>query len=188
MSASAQHICKTNQQIIMAYGQSDEYSIVFHKSCDLYNRRAEKILSVIVSSFTSAYVFHWNKFFDIPLQYPPCFDGRVICYPTEEILIDYFRWRQADCHVNNLYNTTFWALVKSGLSEQQAHVRLKGTTSADKNNILFEEFGINYNNEGSMYKKGTVLLRPHFEPTHCDIFKRDFYERYQIFEKKFKVV
>ena len=62
------------------------------------------------------------------------------------------------------------------------------TTSAEKNNILFEEFGINYNNEDPMYKKGTVLVRPNFEATHCDIFKRDFYERQQIFEKKFKVV
>lgn len=186
MTKAAQHICKTNQQIVMGYGQSDEYSIVFHKSCDLYNRRAEKILSVIVSSFTSAYVFYWSEYFDIPLQYPPCFDGRVISYPTEEILIDYFRWRQADCHVNNLYNTTFWALVKSGLTESQAHSTLKGSTSADKNSILFDQFGINYNNESSMFKKGTVLTRPEYSPLHCDIFKQEFYERYQVFQKKFK--
>ena len=23
-------------------------------------------------------------------------------------------WRQVDCHINNLYNTTFWALIQSG--------------------------------------------------------------------------
>lgn len=27
---------------------------------------------------------------------------------------DYFAWRQADCHINNLYNTCFWALVADG--------------------------------------------------------------------------
>ena len=26
---------------------------------------------------------------------------------------DYMRWRQVDCHINNLFNTTFWALVQS---------------------------------------------------------------------------
>lgn len=27
---------------------------------------------------------------------------------------DYFGWRQADCHINNLYNTCFWSLVAAG--------------------------------------------------------------------------
>lgn len=31
--------------------------------------------------------------------------------------------------------------------------------SADKNEILFKRFGINYNNELEIYKKGTVLYR-----------------------------
>lgn len=35
----------------------------------------------------------------------------------------------------------------------------QGTVSADKNEILFKRFGINYNNELEIYKKGTVLYR-----------------------------
>jgi tRNA(His) guanylyltransferase len=31
--------------------------------------------------------------------------------------------------------------------------------SADKNEILFKRFGINYNNEEEIYKKGSVLYR-----------------------------
>ena len=31
----------------------------------------------------------------------PSFDGRAICYPTTEILLDYLAWRQVDTHVNN---------------------------------------------------------------------------------------
>lgn len=23
-------------------------------------------------------------------------------------------WRQVDCHINNLYNTTYWALIQQG--------------------------------------------------------------------------
>ena len=48
----------------------------------------------------------------MPLTYPPFFDGRVVVYPREDVVRDYFAWRQVDCHVNNLYNTTFWALVE----------------------------------------------------------------------------
>lgn len=35
---------------------------------------------------------------------------------------------------------------------------LQGTLAADKNEILFSEFNINYNNEPLMYRKGTVLI------------------------------
>lgn len=36
---------------------------------------------------------------------------------------------------------------------------VQGTVSADKNEILFKRFGINYNNEEDIYKKGSVLYR-----------------------------
>lgn len=34
----------------------------------------------------------------------------------------------------------------------------QGTLAADKNEILFSEFNINYNNEPPLYRKGTVLI------------------------------
>lgn len=65
-----------------------------------------------------------------------------------------------DCHINNLYNTTFWNLVlKGGLTPADAEARLRGTVSSDKNEILFSQFGINYNKEPEMFKKGTVIYR-----------------------------
>jgi hypothetical protein len=45
------------------------------------------------------------------------------------------------------------------MGAREAEQRLKGTVSADKNEILFKEFGINYNNEPECFKKGTVLYR-----------------------------
>lgn len=38
-------------------------------------------------------------------------------------------------------------------------ISCQGTVSADKNEILFKRFGINYNNELEIYKKGSVLYR-----------------------------
>lgn len=35
-------------------------------------------------------------------------------YPSDRTLRDYLSWRQVDTHINNLYNTCFWCLVKSG--------------------------------------------------------------------------
>jgi tRNA(His) 5'-end guanylyltransferase len=63
-------------------------------------------------------------------------------------------------HINNLYNTTFWTLVQQGgMDARDAEQRLSGTVSSDKNEILFKDFGINYNNEPECFKKGTVLYR-----------------------------
>lgn len=36
---------------------------------------------------------------------------------------------------------------------------IQGTYAADKNEILFSRFGINYNNEPEIYKKGSVVFR-----------------------------
>jgi tRNA(His) guanylyltransferase len=94
------------------------------------------------------------------LKFPPTFDGRVILYPSIQNLKDYFSWRQVDCHINNLYNTTFWALVlMGGLTNEQAHNKLKGTFSKDKNEILYNQFNINYNFIEEIYKRGTIILR-----------------------------
>jgi len=63
-------------------------------------------------------------------------------------------------HINNLYNTTFWALVQNGnMTGTDAELFLKGSLSKDKNEILFSRFGINYNNEEEVYKKGTTIYR-----------------------------
>ena len=125
-----------------------------------------------MSLFSSSFVFHWNEFFgDTKLIYPPMFDARVVIYPAIENIRDYMNWRQADCHINNLYNTCFWTLVnKGGLSTTEAESKLKGTLSGDKNEILFTEYDINYNNEPDMFKKGSVLIRESYEE---EVSKKD---------------
>lgn len=159
-----------------------------------------KLVTTVVSTFTSYYIYLWSKYFpDKPLSPPlPSFDGRAVCYPTVSNLRDYMSWRQADCktepahiyasasyilgklltmagHINNLFNTTFWALVHDGMTNQEAEKELavrdhyltwklmltetQGSLSADKNEILFSRFGVNYNNEPEIFKKGSVIFR-----------------------------
>jgi hypothetical protein len=75
---------------------------------------------------------------DTPLRYPPSFDSRVVLYPTEREIRDYFSWRQADstfqlvivaltsvAHINTLYNTVFAALVKGGETPAEANKTLQ---------------------------------------------------------------
>jgi len=153
-----------------AYGESDEYSFVMRPDAKVFSRRKDKITTTFASLFSSSFVFYWKEFFgDVPLQYAPIFDGRMVIYPTFRILRDYLSWRQVDCHINNLYNTSFWMLVlRGGLSTKEAEERLRGTTSEDKNEILFSQFQLNYNNEPEMFKKGTTIYRGFVEVQHVD--------------------
>ena len=162
MVLSAISVMESFTEIFLAYGQSDEFSFAFKKNARLYNRRHEKMLTNVVSQFTSAFVYYWPKIFvnGPELKYPPCFDGRIVLYPSFQNLKDYFSWRYVDCHINDLYNTTFWALVQEGkMSKDEAHQKLKGTLSNDKNEILFSQFKINYNNQPEVYKKGSLVIR-----------------------------
>lgn len=161
MNKSATSVMGEMTDIIMAYGQSDEYSFVFDRKTKLYNRRTSKILSNVCSLFSSSFVYYWKVFFpNEELKYPPSFDGRVVIYPTNRILRHYLNWRQADCHINNLYNTTFWTLVQQGgLTRKEAEEKIRYTVAAEKNEILFSQFGINYNKEHEQFRKGTFIIK-----------------------------
>lgn len=180
MNAAAIQVMSMLADLVVAYGVSDEYSFVFHKSTNLFERRACKLVSTIVSTFTAVYVHLWPQFFlgmDLVSTSLPTFDGRAVCYPSLSNLRDYLSWRQVDCkrhacsrcimelttypgHINNLYNTTFWALVqKCKMSNTDAENLLKGTVAADKNELLFSRFSMNYNNEPEIFRRGSIVFR-----------------------------
>lgn len=48
-------------------------------------------------------------------------------------------------------------MVKSGKSNTQVENILKDTNSGQKNEILFKDFGINYNLLDDIYRRGTFL-------------------------------
>lgn len=50
-------------------------------------------------------------------------------------------------------------LLFSGVSKQDAQVALKGTSSGDKNELLFARFDTNYNDIPQRFRKGSTLYR-----------------------------
>lgn len=120
MNRAASVVLENVPDIILGYGQSDEYSFLIHKHSTLFSRRADKIISTIVSTFTGAYVLHWPSFFHTdstakvpsthtPLLSLPTFDGRAIAYPNLNVVKDYFSWRQTDCNSNSrMYASVRW--------------------------------------------------------------------------------
>ncbi|KAI9792622.1 MAG: tRNA-His guanylyltransferase [Candelina submexicana] len=184
MNTAASAVMNELPDIVVGYGVSDEYSVlgqlvdggvgsfVLHQSCILFERRESKLLTTVVSTFTSYYVHLWPSFFpDTPLSPPlPSFDGRVVLYPSARNLRDYLNWRQVDCKVFTPVSSVTGRpgggsrgktaeLKLGGLDAKEAEKELLGSHATDKNEILFSRFMINYNNEPEMYKKGSVVFR-----------------------------
>ena len=160
MNSAANSILSEFSDVFLAFGQSDEFSFVLKKESNLYERRESKIVSTFASIFTASYNTNFKLITGKNLQQMAIFDARVVCYPNTKTLMDYFSWRQVDCHINNLYNTCFWALVQNGKkTRKEAETILKGTLSDFKNEMLFVQFGINYNTLEPVFKKGTLLVR-----------------------------
>jgi tRNA(His) guanylyltransferase len=166
MNHAAKHVMEEFDDIKFSFGQSDEFrynhvniSFVLARDSSRYQRREAKLITNICSLFTSVFVMDWNKFFDSPLKYAPSFDSRAVCYPTFENLRDYINWRQTDTHINNLYNTAFWALVHDGKTEVEAENILKDTNAGGKNELLFSAYQINYNNIDAIFRKGSTIYR-----------------------------
>ncbi|CCK70131.1 tRNA guanylyltransferase KNAG_0D03850 [Huiozyma naganishii CBS 8797] len=175
MNACAKNVVrKYRTDIVLAYGESDEYSFVLRKDTSLFNRRKDKIATLFVSLFTSNYVLLWAKFFpgvELHAKHLPFFDSRCVLYPNLQTVKDYVSWRYVDTHINNLYNTAFWMLIQvCNMTPRESEQKLSGTVSSEKQEILFKECGINYNNEPEMYKKGTLITNKG-EMKHIDVIK-----------------
>ncbi|CAI7826565.1 unnamed protein product [Closterium sp. NIES-54] len=168
MNDAATAVMAQVPDIVLAYGVSDEFSFVIRRDSNLYERRASKLISVVVSLFAASFVHQWsNHFPSQPLLAPPSFDARAVLYPSTAVLRDYLSWRQVDCHINNQYNTCFWLLVKSGLSPKEAQDTIKGTLADAKNELLFTRFGINYNDLPAIFRKGSSIFRRQMTQHRC---------------------
>ena len=50
-------------------------------------------------------------------------------------------------------------VIRGEQTQTDAELELKGSLAGDKNEILFKRFGINYNNEPLIFRKGSVVYR-----------------------------
>ncbi|CAK7348897.1 unnamed protein product [Dovyalis caffra] len=164
MNSCATLVLQEFPDIVFSFGFSDEYSFVFKQTTKFYQRRASKVVSIIVSFFTSAYTTKWKDFFpEKELKYPPSFHSRAIVCASLEVLQEYLAWRQQHCHITNQYSTCLCKLVKSGKTEKEALDILKGTQKQERNELLYRQFGINYTTLPQIFRQGSCVLKNEVE-------------------------
>ena len=145
MIGTVKHLMQCGFHVIYGYTQSDEISLLLDKNDATFHRKARKLVSVLAGEASAA--------FSVQLGKIGAFDCRLCELPSEKLVIDYFRWRQADAHRNALNAHCYWKLREEGLNKTEATRRIAGETTAAKNELLFQR-GINFNDLPFWQKRG----------------------------------
>jgi len=143
--------------ILYGYTQSDEISLLFSPDEQSFGRKLRKLNSVLAgcaSAFATQFLYSHS---DSPGD-AVVFDCRICQLPTIHDVEDYFRWRQEDAHRNALNGYCYWKLRQDGESKRKATRTLEGKGVAFKNNLLFERFGLNFNDVPKWQKRGVGVL------------------------------
>lgn len=156
MLAAMKHAMTCGFTVVYGYTQSDEISLLLRRDESLFGRKLRKLLSVLAGETSAA--------FSIALGAPAAFDCRISQLPTEDDVVDYFRWRQEDANRNALNGHCYWLLRRQGMSDAEATRELRGASVADRNELLYRH-GIQFNALPKWQKRGMgAYWEPFTEP------------------------
>ena len=155
MVGTTEHLMDCGFRIIYGYTQSDEISLVFHRDDNSFGRKLRKLNSVLAGEASAK--------FSLLLGDLASFDCRISQLPTTSDLIDYLRWRNEDAHRNALNAHCYWALREKGSTVKEATDALLGLSVAQKNELLFTEMQMNFNDLPNWQKRGVGLYWKDYE-------------------------
>ena len=145
MVATTAHLMDCGFHALFGYTQSDEISILLSRDDATFGRKLRKLNSILAGEASAM--------FTSQLGAPASFDCRISQLPTQRDVLEYFRWRKADATRNALISHCYWLLRKTNESASAATQRLRGLTTAEKNEFLFKA-GVNFNDLPNWQKRG----------------------------------
>lgn len=148
MVETTKHLMDCGFPVVYGYTQSDEISLLFRRDTDVFGRKLRKYESILAGEASAR--------FARLLDDHAAFDSRISQLPTEQDVVDYFRWRHEDAHRNALHGHCYWLLRSKGLGDRESTKRLEGKSVADRNEFLFQH-GIQFNDLPAWQKRGVGL-------------------------------
>ena len=172
MVETAKYLCANLQGVVFAYYQSDEISLLLtdfenNEKQQLYDGKIQKITSISASMATA----YFNKlrltralkngnlgFVDRVEDYlntsVAMFDSRVFTVPNPDDVMNVFHWRQKDASRNS---------ISMACHKYLGHKKTMGKNSGEKQEMLFQEAGINWNDYPVIFKRGVVIRKVQIE-------------------------
>lgn len=161
MDATALALCKTIPGTAFAHVQSDEISLLItdfatHDTEPWLGGNMSKMLSLSAARATATF----NRLRpDAPE--PGLFDSRVWSMSDPAEVANYFLWRQRDATKNS---------VSMAASAHFNEDRLHGLTGNRRQELLWSEAGVNWNDYPVGFKRGRVVARTQVE-TKPSVFR-----------------
>ena len=155
MIATSQYLMSCGFRVRYAYTQSDEINLVLDRDEDAFARKLRKLDSLLAGEASAA--------FSLSLGARAAFDCRVSQLPDLDRVVAYLRWRSEDAHRNALNGHCYWLLRGQGLSADTATGRLNGLSVGQKNELLFQEGGLNFNDLPAWQRRGIGLYWESYE-------------------------
>lgn len=170
MDITAAYLCKEIQGAVCAFVQSDEISILI---CDFENRDThawydntiQKMCSVSASIATAQ--FNYLRILRgignaeiSAMQYLEeefrlaVFDSRVYQLPAKYEVVNYMIWRQQDTVKNS---------ISSVAQSMFSHKELNGKNGNDKQEMMFQKDGTNWNDFDPKLKRGRMITKESYE-------------------------
>lgn len=144
---------------VYAYTESDEISVLLPREWDLYDRAVEKAISISAGIASSTFAQLCGD--------AVVFDSRLWLGASEQLVVDYFRWRQADASRCALNGWAYWTLRKNGESARAATRALYGKSVNEKHELLFSR-GVNFNDTPMWQRRGIGLHREFYAKVGFD--------------------
>ncbi len=141
---------------LAGYTQSDEITLGFYLPADsqsqyVFDGKFQKLESLTAAFATAEFIDQRKRF--LPGWKPqilPLFDSRAFVVPNLQELYHAFLWRQQDATKN---------AISMAASAYFSHSKLHGKTGEEKQEMLFQGPGINFNDYPSFFKRGTFVQR-----------------------------
>lgn len=141
----------------VGYTQSDEISLAWtnldHTVEPWFGGKVHKLTSVLASMATSAFMVSIHNCFDNweeLMSQMPHFDCRVFQVPNSDELANCMLWRNLDATKN---------AISMAAHHYFSHTELQGKSGAQKQEMLFQQHNINFNDYPAHFKRGTFVRK-----------------------------
>lgn len=140
---------------LVGYTQSDEITLGFYLPSDsqseyCFGGRFQKLESVTAAYASVMFNDYLPTFLPSKAGQLPVFDSRAFVVPNLQELYHVFLWRQQDAVKN---------AISMAASAYFSHKRLQGLSGEQKQELLFQEAQVNFNDFPFFFKRGTFLQR-----------------------------
>lgn len=145
---------------LFGYTQSDEITLILRNDQSLesepwFGNRVQKMCSIVSSMVSVAF----NKYYPNESAF---FDTRVFAVPNLDEAMNCLIWRQQDAVKNSISSAAYFEIGKE-FGQKTAHKQLHGLNQNQRQELLFQKTGINWNDYPIKFKRGMATYKKETE-------------------------